>query len=130
MSKLLPEISIVSGSYVIHRLNPKSAAPEIPPESSFLAYVRTPEELSIVCDAKIIIASDRRETGWSLMKVEGPLEFSLVGILSRLAAVLAKAGISMFAVSTFDTDYILVKEKRLAEALQALKNSGYRIQNG
>lgn len=127
MANSLPGISLVPGTYVIHRLAPPAGLPEIAHSEQFLAFVKTRDEISIVCRTGVEIASERRETGWSLLKIAGPLEFSLIGILANISTVLASSGISIFVVSTFDTDYILVKEKRLQQALQALDRAGYRI---
>jgi hypothetical protein len=71
----------------------------------------------------------RCERGWRALKVQGPLDFGLTGILDALTDPLARAGISLFAVSTFDTDYLMVKEASLEEVLQALNAAGHRILN-
>lgn len=93
----------------------------------FVSCTRTDEELSIVCEAARVPADVRSETGWRAFKVAGPLELAQVGVLSALAAPLAAAGVSVFVVSTFDTDYLLVKEARLAEASRALEATGHTI---
>ena len=89
---------------------------------------RTEDEISLVCQTKD--APDeaiQREDGWRGFRVDGALVFSLVGILARISSVLAENGISIFAVSTYDTDYILVKGERFDEALRALTQAGYDI---
>lgn len=73
------------------------------------------------------IESDRSNTGWACYKVEGPLEFSLVGILAGIARALADAGLPIFALSTFDTDYILVKREQVQAAWEALISAGYSV---
>jgi len=93
----------------------------------FLA--RTDGELSLVCptpDAPM--SCEAREDGWRGLRVAGPLEFSLVGILSRLAGALAAAGVSLFAVSTYDTDYLFVKDTAYDKAVEALRGAGCRIE--
>jgi hypothetical protein len=72
-------------------------------------------------------ADVRAERGWRAFKVEGPLDFSLTGILSRIAAPLTDAGVSIFAISTFDTDYVLVRESALEKAKRALTDSGHTV---
>jgi hypothetical protein len=67
------------------------------------------------------------EKGWSCLKVQGPLDFGLTGIIASLASPLAKAQISLFAVATFDTDYILVKSEKIEEAINALKIEGHSV---
>lgn len=89
---------------------------------------RTDEEISLVCltentpDKAVV-----REDGWRAFRIQGILDFSLIGILSRIAAVLAENGIGIFAVSTYNTDYILVKKENFDKALTALQNAGYSI---
>ena len=70
---------------------------------------------------------EKREDGWRALRVEGTLAFSLVGVLSGITAVLAAAGVSVFCVSTFDTDYVLVKETMLKTAVSALQSAGYSV---
>jgi hypothetical protein len=93
-----------------------------------VSITRTAEELSIVCRADAVPDSVRRETDWRCLRVDGALDLSLVGVLAALAAPLAEAGVSVFAVSTFDTDYLLVKEANLARAIEALRMAGHSLQ--
>ena len=96
--------------------------------NDFLFLSKTDKELSVVCEtAKVQENTINREDGWMAFRVEGSLEFSLVGILADLSHCLADAGISIFAVSTYDTDYILVKKDNWDKAKSALLNAGYEI---
>ena len=96
--------------------------------NDFLFLAKTDKELSVVCEtAKVPENTINREDGWTAFRVEGSLEFSLVGILADLSHCLADAGISIFAVSTYDTDYILVKKDNWDKAKSALLNAGYEI---
>lgn len=89
---------------------------------------KTDDELSLVCLTCSVPAQTlAREDGWRAFCVEGPLDFSLVGILSKKSAVLADAGIGIFAVSTYDTDYVLVKEPDFECAADALVAAGYGV---
>ncbi len=89
---------------------------------------RTEEELSLVCPtAEVPEKTLAREDGWRAFRICGVLDFSLVGILSRISGILADNGIGLFAVSTFNTDTILVKEEQLEHALSLLKAAGYEI---
>ena len=98
----------------------------LPDGMFFLA--NTDREISLVCETRNLLASTPfREDGWRCFRVSGELEFSLIGILAKITAVLANAGISVFCVSTFDTDYVLVKSDRLEPALHALQGRGYDI---
>ncbi|OQY33417.1 MAG: hypothetical protein B6I38_03630 [Anaerolineaceae bacterium 4572_5.1] len=86
-------------------------------------------ELSIVCDINTNIASEKSEKDWACIKVLGPLDFALTGILARISNVLAEAEISIFALSTYDTDYVLVKSNTLLASKKALKKAGYIFEN-
>lgn len=96
---------------------------------NFFALVRTDDELSIVCLESNVPGGVISEHGWRAMKVKGPLDFSLVGILADLSSILASAGISIFVISTYETDYVLVKENQLAEAVIALRQAGHAFSN-
>lgn len=89
---------------------------------------RTDEEISLVCDEADVPASALlRSDGWRGFRIEGTLDFSLVGVLAGLSAALAQKGIGIFAVSTYNTDYILAKAEDFPRALEALQGAGYRI---
>lgn len=92
----------------------------------FTFFARTDEEISLVCPSEYAPADAlKTEPGWRAFRVKGPLDFSLIGILADIAACLARRRVSIFAVSTFDTDYILVKADHLPDALEALEEAGY-----
>ena len=92
-------------------------------------FARTGTEQSLVCGTRHVPADTAaREDGWRALQVAGPLDFSLVGILAGLSSCLAAGGVSLFALSTYDTDYLLVREGQLAQALALLTGSGYQIQ--
>ena len=93
----------------------------------FLAITRTAAELSIVVDTGLVPSSVHAEHGWRAFKVGGPLDFSLIGILASLATTLAEAEISIFAISTFNTDYLLVKAEKLDRAVDALRSAGHKV---
>lgn len=90
---------------------------------------KTDEERSLVCETPLAPANTiEREDGWRAFRIEGVLDFSLIGILSKISTLLADAGIGIFAVSTFNTDYILTKAENFERALQILKERGYSIE--
>ena len=95
--------------------------------SDFVSVTRSDDELSIVATREKLKGIDTVEDGWAAFKVLGPLDFSLVGILANLSDTLAKAEISLFAVSTYDTDYILVKEEDASAAEDAFKAKGHEL---
>ncbi|MBE5779692.1 MAG: ACT domain-containing protein [Clostridiales bacterium] len=89
---------------------------------------KTDEEVSLVCPAEHVPTETlEREDGWRAFRIEGVLDFSLIGILARISSVLAENQIGIFVVSTFNTDYILIKEENLSKGLKALKTGGYSI---
>jgi hypothetical protein len=97
--------------------------------SHFLSYTKTADEYSLVCEAHYVPKEIKAETGWNCLKVEGVLDFSLVGIIAGITAVLAAEKISVFVISTHDTDYLLIKEEKTRQAIQALKSSSYNFMN-
>ncbi|MES2127002.1 MAG: ACT domain-containing protein [Pseudomonadota bacterium] len=110
------------------RLDPESDIPAWAlVRSHFSSISRTPDELSIVCDESQVPDGARIEGGWRALKVEGPLDFGLTGILAAIADPLARAGVSIFAISTFDTDYVLVKDDKVNVALAALCAAGHFV---
>ena len=101
---------------------------DVNPEGDFYFLARTDRELSLVCPTRAVPACVRaREDGWRAFRAAGTLDFSLVGILARLTGILADRGIGLFAVSTDDTDYILVRAADLQRALAALSEAGYTL---
>ena len=97
-------------------------------DGEFFFLGKTDEELSLVCRTEDVpAATTERDDGWKGFRIEGVLEFSMVGILSKLSGILAENEIGLFAVSTYNTDYILVKEANFAKALEVLAAEGYTI---
>lgn len=126
----LPQLTLktLAGNLAVCRLEPGAALPAWAfGHGPLCSVTRTPEELSVVCGEQAVPAGIRCERGWRALKVQGPLDFGLTGILNALSAPLAQAGISIFAVSTFDTDYLMVREAHLEAALAALRAAGHTI---
>jgi hypothetical protein len=98
-----------------------------PGDGGLHAVVRTVAEVSVVCAAERVPDDVRAERGWRALEVAGPLDFALTGVLAAIAVPLARADVSIFAVSTFDTDYVLVRADRLAAAVRALREAGHRV---
>lgn len=100
-----------------------------PMRSEFCFIGKTDQELSLVCPTEDVpVGTIAREDGWRGLRIAGTLEFSLVGILSKLSGILAEAQVGIFAISTYDTDYILLKEVQLDQGLSALSGHGYVIE--
>lgn len=121
------KLTVLEGPFTIHRLKPGAPIPKGVTASPFYSISGSAEELSIVAPESIAIESEQSERGWSVLKVIGPLAFEQTGILAGLASTLAAAGIPLFAISTFDTDYLLVKRAQLKAARAALTAAGYRF---
>lgn len=112
--------------YAVCRL-PKGADAEAVASvaGEFVAVVRTADEVSVVCEEDQAPPGSRVEGGWRLLRVAGTLDFTQVGVLAALCVPLAEAAISIFAVSTFDTDYLMLKEANLRSAIEALQKAGH-----
>lgn len=122
-------LKIIDGSFAIHRFSANEEIPNQIYQSKFYSITKTDEEISVVCSSSVYLGSERTETGWTCIKIVGPLDFSLTGIMADISSVLADTKISIFAISTFDTDYILVKSEKLQAAKKALGQAEYIFQN-
>ncbi len=111
------------------RLEPESAIPEWATCGSVFSITRTPAELSIVCSQADVPGDVKVERDWRCLKIQGPLDFGLTGILASVANPLASAGISIFALSIFDTDYLLVKDRDLGRAVEVLEGAGHEVRS-
>ncbi len=120
-------LSTLPDTLAICRLDPAAPIPSWVTTRDFVSITRTRDELSIVCAQRDVPAGVQCERDWSALKVEGKLDFSLTGILASLVAPLADASISIFAISTYDTDYLLVQETDLPRAVQVLSAAGHKI---
>ena len=97
-------------------------------KGGFVSWTRTADELSLVVEeAHVPTGAEAVEAGWHRFSVVGPLDFSLVGVLSHLSGVLAEAGISLFVISTYDTDIVLVRSRERPGTTEALEAAGYRF---
>jgi hypothetical protein len=121
------ELSILPESYAISRLEASAPEPAWAQSGQIRSVTRTGEELSIVCRQDAVPGGVVSEGGWRALRVAGTLDFSLTGILASLATPLAEARISLFALSTHDTDYLLVKGEALPGAVAALTAAGHRV---
>ncbi|MDO7787667.1 ACT domain-containing protein [Desulforamulus aquiferis] len=119
------DLSILEGTFAVCRLQPGVVPGWAFSNKDFVSVTSTEEEVSIVCNVANVPQGVICEQPWVVIKVRGPLDFGLTGILASLANPLAKAGISIFAVSTFDTDYLLVKMQDLPKARQILLDNGH-----
>ena len=120
-------LSLLIGHMSVCRLNPAAEIPDWAMASGFLSITRTDDELSVVCPEEAVPEDTRSEGGWRVLGLEGPFEFSEVGVLASVVGPLAEADVSVFAVSTYDTDYVLVKEEQLEAAVAALRARGHEV---
>jgi len=128
MIPLQHKLTIPPQIFSICRLGNDAPFPDWALASGFFSITRTGEELSVVCPQAQVPEGIRRDDGWRCLKVEGPLDLSATGVLASLANPLAKEGISIFAISTYDTDYLLVKEENLERAAKVLSRTGHQIE--
>ena len=120
------DLEVLEGALAVCRLGPSETVPEWAEEGELSVVARTGEELSIVCEAAIVPDEVETSSPWRAFRVVGTLDHSLTGILLALAQPLADAEIPIFAVSTFDTDYLLVPDECLAAAREALAAGGHQ----
>jgi len=113
-------------TFAICRLDGDAGVPDWA-KGEFISVTRTPDELSIVCSQDDMPADIQSEDGWRCLRVAGKLDFSVIGVIASLTGTLAAADISVFAISTFDTDYLLVKESDLDAAVESLGEAGHAI---
>lgn len=119
-------LSKVPGTYAVCRLAPGASLPAWV-RGAFTSVTRTPDELSIVCDDDAVPVDIKAERRWRALRIKGPIPFEMVGVAAALISPLAEARISIFLVSTFDTDYLLVKEDVFARALDVLRDAGHDV---
>lgn len=130
MTKMKLKISVLPEVLMVCRLDKDAEVPDWTWAGEFVSITKTPEELSIVCRQCDVPKNVRCEKDWRCLKVNGPLDFTCVGILASLSAPLSKAGVSIFAVSTYDTDYLLVKEKDLERTILVLNQEDHIVEQG
>jgi hypothetical protein len=127
MESLNLVLSVLEETFSIHRLAPDASIPETISECDFYSLSKTTEELSLVCPEHLAVKSENSNPDWKCLKVAGPLDFKLTGILAGITNVLAEEKISVFAISSFDTDYILIKKQNLTTSISALEGAGYQV---
>lgn len=124
-------LTVMPGEYAICRLNAHARMPDWTFVSGGLwVTTRTRDGVTVVCPSEAVPADATAETGWRALKVRGPFALDETGVLSALASVLAAAAVSIFAVSTFETDYLLVRQTQLDVARSALESAGHRFTRG
>ena len=120
-------LALLPGRYAVAQLTADSALPAWWPTTGMRHAGWTDEELSLVCEEAHVPEDVRCQRGWRMFKLQGPFDFALTGILKAVLDPLAAAGVGIFALSTYDTDYVLVQAPQLDEAVSALRDAGHRI---
>lgn len=120
-------LRLLDGELAVCRLAPGAPVPEWGWTGAVACVTRTAAETSIVCDAASVPAGTQAESGWRAFAIEGPIPFGLTGVLAAVLNPLAAAGIGIFAVSTYDTDYVLVRSTDAARSAEALRAAGHVI---
>ncbi len=121
------ELSLLPGRFAISKLPPDAHLPVWAARGSFYSVTRTRDELSIIVEEAHVPAGTQSQFGWRVLRVHGPFVLSEVGVLASLTAPLADGRVSVFVVSTFDTDYLLVTEEQVTSAIAALDRAGHSI---
>jgi len=119
-----PALRVLPGTLAVCQLPPGAEIPGWAATGAFTSITRTDDELSIVCPESSVPPGTRCESGWRALQVKGPLDFALTGILAAIVQPLAQQGVSVFAISTFHTDYVLVREHDFEKAVGALRAAG------
>ncbi|HEY0371390.1 MAG TPA: ACT domain-containing protein [Thermoanaerobaculia bacterium] len=119
-------LSILATPVAVCRLAADAAVPSWP-RGAFVSIIRTPDELSIVCDDDAVPVDVQAERNWRALKLEGPIPFEMTGVASALLAPLAAAQISIFLISTYDTDYLLLRAESFGRAVGVLRGAGYDV---
>lgn len=120
-------LQLIPGEFAVCRLPAAGPVPAWADSAVFSSVTRTADELSIICPADQVPAGIKHESGWRLLKLQGPFAFTETGILASMLAPLAAAQIGILATATFDTDYVLVKTGRFEEACRVLRAAGHTV---
>ena len=120
-------IALLPETFAICRLTSGAAIPDWV-QGEFISITRTQEELSIVCRQENVPDGVRAELDWRCLRIVGQLDFSLVGVIAQITGLLAKADISVFVMSTYDTDYFLVRQFDVDQTVESLKQAGHSVQ--
>lgn len=121
---------ITGGPYAVVRLAPDAVVPEWAGRGEFTSISRSAEELSIVCPADNLPRDVHAQSPWVCLKLEGPFPFSMTGVLLSFIEPLSTNGIPIFAISTYDTDYVLIEEEYMGMALSFLQEAGHELAGG
>ena len=121
------KLRLMPQKFSVCKLRAGAATPQWAHRGEFYSITRTASEVSVVCESKAVPSSVRTEKGFRCFELEGPFPFVVTGVLASVLEPLAHARVSIFAISTYDTDYVMVKEKQLAKAVKALREAEHLV---
>jgi hypothetical protein len=121
------QLSLLKDLYGICKFPSDSSIPEWALDESLCSITRSKKELTVVCPQGIIPANTEYDSDWRCFRIDGSFDFNQIGVISSLAEPLAEAGVSIFVISTYDTDYILVKEEKVEQAVNVLTDNGHLV---
>jgi hypothetical protein len=121
------KLSLLPDEYAVCKLEPEHDVPEWATRNAFWSVTRTQHELSIVCPEGHVPVNIKAERRWRILQVEGPLNFSMTGVLNGLTKPLAESKISVFVLSTYLTDYLLIHSRDIKSAIKILREQGHKI---
>ncbi len=119
------KFELIDNLFTVHKFPAGHDIPKHIYEQQFYFIGKTDNELSVVCNSALVLNSETSEPGWACLRIAGKMDFSLLGVLAEVTAIIAEAEISIFVLSTFDTDYILLPADKLAPAREMLLASGH-----
>ena len=120
-------ISVLPEQFAICQLKMDEPIPNSIYQSSFYSISKSDEELSVVCEERFVKNEIKKSTGWRLLKINAVLDLSLTGITAKFSTALAKVGVNLSVIATFNTDYILVEHVKLLTAIVALREAGFEV---
>lgn len=121
------QLRVLPDTYAIVRLQPGSELPPWVDRGPFRSVTRTDNEVSVVCRDRDVPRGESAEFGWRVLELLGPLGFTLTGVVAALVVPLVEAEIPIFVISTFETDYVLVRDRDLDAAREALESAGHTV---
>ena len=120
-------LTVFEETFTIHKFAPSASIPQAVSDCSFYSVIKTREEFSLICPGDLSVQSEKSSPNWKCLKVVGPRDLNLTGLIAGLSDILEKAKISIFAISTFETDYLLNQKQSLKAAKNALISQGYQF---
>jgi uncharacterized protein len=121
------QFTILPSRFAMCQLRQNEPFPAWVYQSSFYTISKTADELSVVCEEHLVAGEIKKSIGWKLLKINAVLDLSLTGITAQFSTALAKAGVNLSVIATYNTDYILVEEVKLEAAIEALRGAGFRV---